>query len=414
MKKGLLISLGGTPAPLINSINYHRPDVLLFFTSKETQKYVSDVISSSAGNFGLQDAIVTPSSENFTICFETLYKELPKKMELYEVSYENLIVDFTGGTKNMSAAMALATAEFTREFSYVGGKERTKEGVGVVINGEEYLYNANNPWDALAIPSRKRISLLFNKARFTSAAEEIKMVKDRVSPQLKMLFDALYDTVEGFYNWDNFRYKKANDLINKGIRKLKDYAGASGDKELENWTHNIERKLLPVIKKLYEEQQKQKFSDTFIKDLLANASRRGKEHKHDDAVIRHYSCIEHFAKVCLDEKHGINNSSVPPDQIPENIREEFTRKYKEEDENLKLPLKASYRLLSALKDPLGEKFMKMYDTEIHKYTGYRNNSPVIHGLNPVTEKQFQQMFNFICDLYEINPDDLIQFPELKL
>jgi hypothetical protein len=57
----------------------------------------------------------------------------------------------------MSVALALAAVAHGFCFSYVGGgKERTKNGVGIVINGQEQVYSCINPWDFLAVEEKKR------------------------------------------------------------------------------------------------------------------------------------------------------------------------------------------------------------------------------------------------------------------
>jgi len=59
------------------------------------------------------------------------------------------VADFTGGTKTMSVALALATVQAVGRYTYVGGTERTKDGPGMVVDGKERMLHQANPWDAL-------------------------------------------------------------------------------------------------------------------------------------------------------------------------------------------------------------------------------------------------------------------------
>ncbi|MFC1730375.1 TIGR02710 family CRISPR-associated CARF protein [candidate division KSB1 bacterium] len=415
MKKSLLISLGGATAPVVVSIKYHKPEYLLFYTSKQTQKHVPTVLEAARGFFGTHDSIVTQSSDEFDVCFETLYRGLPRKMKLYGISRDELIVDFTGGTKNMSAAMALATAEFTRQFSYVGGKERTKEGTGIVIDGEEYVEISRNPWDVMAIPIRKRVGILFNKARFASARYELEMIKDNVSPHLKRLYGALSDIISGFYYWDNFMYSQAVGPMNKGVRELCDYAKAAGENTLDDWGVHV-KKLFPHIEELRNQQSNNEFKDEFIIDLISNAQRRAvKENKFDDAVARLYSCIERIAKIRLLREYKLNNSKIRPEDLPISIREDFKKRfYDRDDKCIKIGLYHSYQLLDALNDPVGTDFMKRYKHEIKPLLKTRNFSPLAHGIDPIKQNTYDKFFRQVCNLYGIDESHLTMFPDLEM
>lgn len=418
MSKGLLISLGGTPAPLIVSITKHQPDCLLFFTSKETQASVPEILEQVKGKYKVQDAIVTPDANDFNKCFTTIYQKLPEKLELYGISPEELIVDYTGGTKNMSAALTLATAEFTHEFSYVAGTERTKAGTGIVVNGKEFVHVSTNPWDALSIPACRRISTLFNSARYASALEEVKHIQERVSAPLKRMYAALYDAIEGFYMWDSFQYKTASHLLNKGNSALIQFIEVSGETKLKNWTDKI-KNLLPIIQELSHAMtgSEREFQSLFIKDLIVNARRRAEqEHKYDDAVARLYSCLERIAKVRLYHEHGKRNSSkLMPKDIPAPLRDNFITRYLDKESGcMKIGLQASYELLKALDDPVGRDFIERYKTVFAPLLKKRNISPLAHGTEPVTLENYKSMFTVICELFGINSGELFDFPQLNL
>jgi len=420
-KKALLISVGGSPGPIVYSIKQNNPDVVIFFSSKDTQDKVTEIILQSSMYFKIQDSIVTSSPEDFNECFKILYHQLGEKMALYEITPENLIVDYTGGTKNMSAAMALATAEFTSQFCYVGGVDhlaRSKGGVGVVLDGKEKVFYSRNPWDVMAIPARKRISTLFNKARYMSAIEEIKFLENRVTEPVKHLYESLQSTIYGFYCWDNFQYKKAHNEINKGTYNLINNSGLANEIELVRWAQSIKTNLLPVIEQINKDMSNDSekyFNESFTIDLLSNAVRRANiENKYDDAAARLYSCIEHFAKVrlyCHYDKR--NNSKLTPEQIPESIREKFINKYSDEkDKVIKIGLFASYELLAALDDYIGISFIERYEKEIKPLLNKRNMSPLAHGVKPVKKDDYDKLFSLTCEL--LNNEQLIQFPQLNL
>ena len=90
-----------------------------------------------------------------------------------------LVVDYTGGTKTMSVAVTIATLEWSSVYSYVGGVERSKNGVGVVVNGKEKMLYLDNPWNEIALMDQKKACILFNKARYSSASDVFAMIEEK-------------------------------------------------------------------------------------------------------------------------------------------------------------------------------------------------------------------------------------------
>ena len=88
---------------------------------------------------------------------------------------------------------------------------------------------------------------------------------------------------------------------------------------------------------------------------------------------------------------------VPPDIIPamrtgrsENLREEFVQKYADEKTGmLKLPLTATYTVLSAVGDELGKRFDESQETA-QKFLHIRNNSILAHGIKPVKKEHYEK------------------------
>ena len=75
-------------------------------------------------------------------------------------------------------------------------------------------------------------------------------------------------------------------------------------------------------------------------------------------MARLYICLERGAKFRLQRQYGVSTDDVTVDQIPEAIREEFAQKYRDPHESkIRLPPFATYRLLDAFGDELGQRFM---------------------------------------------------------
>jgi hypothetical protein len=179
---GLLISVGGSPNPIALSIDYHRPEKVIFFASRDSRPEIETKVRPlTTHRWTDQEIITTENHEDLTRCLETLADELPRKLDLLGLGPQNLVVDYTGGTKTMSAALVLATINAPVRYSYVGGKVRTKEGLGVVLDGSEAVLLNPNPWDVLALDLRRRIARQFNAGHFAEARETAAEAAAKVS-----------------------------------------------------------------------------------------------------------------------------------------------------------------------------------------------------------------------------------------
>lgn len=409
----MVLSVGGTPAPIILSLNQSKPEYVSFFTSRQTKKMLEGQIL-PALNFKprFYDWIVTPNAELLLDCYSILSRQLHDLLEKWEVDPRDVCVDYTGGTKTMSVALALATIENSCCYSYVGGDERSKGGVGVVLDGKEKMWFLQNPWDEIALSEKREASILFNKARYASAAEVLEKCIERVGKEKKPFFNALAEMVWGFYLWDRFKHKEAKVKLYRCRDTLRTFAFASQKKEVIKLVEGVEENTR-FLEGLLSSPKPSKF---YFCDLLANAGRRAKlEQKFDDAVARLYRAIEVLAQAELREVFEIDTSNVKEESIPAGLHEEFLTKYQEkEDAKIRIPLFASYRLLAELGSPLGKEFFKVYEEEMKSLLDVRNSSIVAHGLDPVGGDTFDRLFESTLKFSGTEEKYIPQFPVLVI
>lgn len=408
--KALLISVGGTPAPIINSIIQQQPEYIFFFASEQTRNQIDkDILPKLTYQHKAYDLIITPSAEDLLGCYRLIYEELPKLIVKWQVKPEELVVDYTGGTKTMSAALVLATIEISNRFTYIGGSERTKNGLGVVIDGKERMLYQTNPWESLAISARKEIALLFNKARYQSAYELSKKIADKVTSDQKVLFDSLADVIEGYYEWDKFNHNAALHKLNKGIRTFSVYADGSKISCLRNLSQEIQKNIKCL-------EQIKPDSIYLCYDLLANAKRRAElEHKYDDAVARLYRALEALAQITLKQNHQIDASDVKISQLqlPKVLKDKYKQKYCDSNNKIKLPSYAAYELLNELGDKLGRRFKGNHDS-LRSLLNLRNDSILAHGFVAIKSEHYRQLLETICTFAEIDQAILPVFPKMQL
>lgn len=405
MPKIMIISVGSTIEPIIFSLENQKPEYIIFFTSKETKEKVQEIINKLNYKVKCTHPIISDSSEDLNICFKTIQQEIPKIIKKWDLSLDDVIVDYTGGTKTMSAALVLGTIEFCKNYYYIGGTERDKNGVGVVISGKERMLYINNPWDEIGYLEKKKINNLSNTLRFSSALEELDKIIAKISENNKPFFEMVKEIITGYNLWDNFQHKPAKNLLFKGIKKLELIASEKENfKNLKNQISNN----LEFLSNLLEPEKKERL---LIYDLIASAKRRGDiEKKFDDAVARLYRAIEKIAQVELKEKYGIVTSNVDLKKLPENLKEEYEIKYSDEKtKKIKIPLYASYRVLREKKNEIGIKFFNR-EKEINEILDLRNNSILAHGDIPISEESYKKILPLIFEFSGIKEENIPQFP----
>jgi len=426
--KVLIVSVGGSPAPVIFSLNRRRPEYVIYFTSRASRKMVRENIE-PALEFKPHDheILVTPDEEDLGTSVAELLREVPRLLNLWGVRFDELLGDYTGGTKTMSAALVLALAERGCSYSYVGGKSRSKDGLGVVLDGHEKMLFLDNPWDALAVGPCRDAQLLFNRCRFMSVRDLAVRTASRTDRH-RPFFEALQHLAEGYYAWDNFRYKAAMDKLKRGESQLRGYAAASSREGVRKFHSELAANLLQLekvnnemavlVKSNHgkkEHRQSPTLSDSplLVIDLVANAIRRASlEYKHDDAVARLYSAIEKLAKHRLLLAYGIDNSAVDLAKVPENQHEVLKACANPRDDGkIQIPLHKSYELLGALDDPLGSAYAAN-EGELRKVLSVRNMSLLAHGFAPVGEDTYGKLLAIALEFLGLNSEELPRFPEL--
>jgi CRISPR-associated protein (TIGR02710 family) len=421
--KCLLISVGGTAEPVAYSIDQHQPENVIFFASPDSRKEIEEKVRpKTTHKWKDQEIITTADPQDLTACIEALNEALPKKLRDLKVETESLIVDYTGGTKTMSAALVLATIELPVKYSYIGGRVRSKEGLGVVLDGTEAKMVFPNPWDILAIESEKRLVRQFNALRFIEAADTATKAASQVSDRLKPLYRVYKHLCEGYHYWNDFDYKQALDRLNRSRRELSPYAAGANKPVLVSLSKRVEADiaLLEQILNLHQKLRGKEGPTSkeiqglrlIVIDLVANSLRTCRIAKRpDDGVARLYSALEKFAKFCLME-FGIDNSRTQIEQIPESLREEYTKRYQVREGNyLQYGLLASYRLLNELKHPVGNHYQTR-QTELENILDIRNHSLMAHGWNPIDSEVFEKLLKVTLEFLEIREDEIPTFPEL--
>lgn len=410
----LICTVGGSPEPIVAALKHWRPVRVRFIHTPATEGKVAESIAKARAegldlDAGRYDRLELPDEQDFTSCIERL-RGLTDEVRAWAARGDgcHVVVDVTGGTKCMTAALAIQASRWPCLFSYVGGKERTKDGVGIVVSGSEIVLYTHNPWDALGHQAVDDFVVLFDQHAYLAAANVAATAMRRVShPQRKREMAALEHLAKALDAWDRFDHGRSKNLLENVSKSANDVRAALGSTRGDRVLDGIRR----LAKHFEQVVSARPPSLHHVIDLLANARRRKEEGRIDDAVARLYRAIEAIAQVALKGRHNIESTEkVPLEQVPESLRSLWMAK--SNDGVVALGLQDAYALLTALRDPVGEKFLDMGLRGATSPLVARNRSILAHGFERVSDPVFDKLWSSALALADIDEANLPFFPAL--
>jgi len=424
----LICSVGGTPEPLVKTLLYWRPARVIFLPSEQTRSHVDVALRAYAETAGAPlspgqyDVRVVSDAEDLHGCVRSL-RSLDAEVRSWITrpgGDYRVIVDFTAGTKCMSAALALVARRWPCRYSYVGGQQRTKEGVGVVQTGAERVVHSANPWDAFGYQAVEDAVTVFNHGGYAAAAALLDNAMKHVGkPEVKRELATLKAVVDAYAAWDRFDHQQAAQRFADALRNRNDLTALfphDGSSLIVRLERHLDRA---------DELKKQKEPTiAWIEDLMHNARRRAAERRFDDAVARLYRAFEALAQIRLRNRHGIADTGrVPLDRLPEPLRRQWAARTQDrattgtepassdappsgsparsDDHPIMLGLQDAWRVLKELGDELGRKFfdLKLADQQGSPLVA-RNSSILAHGFQPVGEKVYNCLIENLIELLQ--------------
>jgi len=406
MKKAMLISVGGTPEPIIKSINTYSPDLVYFIPSQASITQIGEITAKTRITPAQIKTKIVEDHQSLVSAFKTaseMIKELKGDHEIW--------IDYTGGTKSMSAGLVIAGLNEGCNFVYVGAvndKGRNKEGLGIVKAGFEDVLPQANPYELFAKPETNRAIDLFNRYQFAAALNNFDSAIEKIQDEgEKERLRILRELTDAYSSWDKFKVFKTRkeSIINILKRNLSDQRKLykiSVEKE-PDFVEQVEKNI---------EYLNLRFGDDkryIIADLLNNASRRIEEGKYDDAVARLYRTIELIAQTRLKELSLIDEKKLKDNRVfaiilralekklDKGTIENYKKGQRQEDLNkgvIKIGLSKDYELLADLDDELGKKFIEdsKEAENLHNLLNARNSSILAHGLEPVEKETAKELF----------------------
>ncbi len=298
---------------------------------------------------------------------------------------DDIVVDFTRGTKAMSAALVLAaTRHGVPTLRYIAGD---RDGRGVVVPGSEEIRETST----LVVTLRRRIDLAAGLMRAGDFAAVPQLLPDPDHPLASMphvaasadALRAMRAAARFFECWDRLDYREAQDCA----------ATMDSNSLPTTWRMLAPgRDSVDWVRRLHSRPDQSMDPGGFGRwlrllcvDLLANAERRLRTGQREDALVRTYRVLELVGQARLFDR-GLDSGSLPPDE-PDiiRLRERLKRDRggdfgTRRDGRLTAPRELTARLLKQKGDAVAPRLLAFYsDTGIA--ASARNHSILIHGFD---------------------------------
>jgi CRISPR-associated protein (TIGR02710 family) len=385
MTKALIITVGGSDEPIVQAIKTYKPDFIYFICSKGDIRtgstYQVDGEDKVCGN-QTRESIIKQSGyskgyEKIELDdpddFKEVYKKIRETIDKAKQNHNEVISDFTGGTKTMSAVLEmLACFDWDIKLSLVKGPRRdvvrtTSGSIPVIIDDDVNIARVDY--------MLKIVDIFISKYLYYSACLLLEdLLKKGLPSELQQKIIKQHNICKVFSYWDSFEYNEAYEL-------LKNYAS--------EWQEYFQ-----YLLKLLNKTKSSGYEPVF--DLISNAERQAENGFYDNATARLYRALELFVQTRLKTKYNIETSHI--EKISENLKNKINlakyEKYKDERGEIKIGLEKAYELLSDLSDEIGEVYNN-YKDELRENIKIRNLSKLAHGDTPIKENDWKKFYDFV-------------------
>jgi CRISPR-associated protein (TIGR02710 family) len=375
----LVLSIGESPAPCLASARHHAADHVIFFASQRSRKHASD-IERELGFQGDLVALDLDDEYDFSRCYERSRDAIKKARAIPD--RDRIVVDITGGTKTMTAALALAAADYNLEFAYVVS-ERIAHGPPPQYRQDtERVKPFPNPLHQFHVRELERLHTAWNTHDFKTVKGVIADIRARDLPHHEArFFESLEGLTNAFDAWDLFHHVHALEGLKTHLLALKLVASARGDRWID-WLERLEALQGPLQVIV---RAARKPHPALLADLLANANRQVERGDYDDALGRLYRAVSLHAEImALEAGIQIDGTRV---ELPNHLAHIGTGFNKDRKGRLKITgLFEVVRLTSELDPTRGKPLLQSLEKgKLARMVNKRNATILAHGLTPATE-----------------------------
>lgn len=407
----LLLSVGQSPEPLIQSITRIRPDRVVFLCSQDTKSQIETITSrvripSFQPERDVEVLRQVAGASNEIDQLHVVYgrcRALLKRLRL-EAPGGRIAVDYTGGTKTMATGLGLAAIDDGRVDLFLTTTERRQTGASSIAGNSRPI-----PVESGAIQFQRLLAdgltPLLERHDYAAAQAAVSAVlrlpqAEGTSSTLRRLDDLML----ALDAWDRWDLERAESL-------LKEHASDRGIRDrflfsLQRVLRSRDLMLMPQkgdskeVREAVEKRRKQAEAALSkgtihgleaVEDLLLNAERRAHQERYDDAVGRLYRSMELTAQLLLLIDHGgIRTGNLDVELLPAKLRAAYEARRDQEKGTIHLALQNAFDLLAELAHPAGKIWEESRSRFVNALS-VRNFSLLAHGFDPVGYAEWQEL-----------------------
>lgn len=388
----LICTVGGSHQPILKAIQSIAPKKVIFICSQDNEEnnikgsYISvnGKGKVNKSSFKLKDndlpniatladlndsqyQIVKVPSDGLTDCYIAI------EQELNDLDHTHVICDYTGGTKTMSASMAMVAADYHLNLNIVLGtradhikvKDGTEESVQQDIQQLRYLRSIRQSAD------------FWQNHHYHQAQ---KMAQSIPSTAVNRAGRKRFiELSKAFAAWDKFDHTQALGILENYLSIIGKHYG----------------QLITTLKHIVDvnksTEDKINYTPYLIYDIWNSAQRKAKQGYYDDAIARAYRMLECTAQWILLKEKGWDTSNLP-DDLPADIHTVKNRQKQNQ-----AGLYASWQLVQHFGEAQAKEFAQQYIDSMMTHIQIRNNSILAHGFTPVQKAQWNEFSQWIND-----------------
>ncbi|HEY8421763.1 MAG TPA: TIGR02710 family CRISPR-associated CARF protein [Thermoclostridium sp.] len=422
--EALVLTLGQSYEPLVFSILTLKPKKVFILCTDESLHLLDDVIEFTKLKPS-QYVSSKVASENPL----ELYQEIKKIYEQWGRP-KNIYVDFTGGTKSMSAGCAMAGVAIKAKLVYISGK--LISSLKKPEPGSERLLIIEDPYTVFGDLEREQAIALFNSMDYVSAFRVFEELDQRTNTKE---YGALKCLSKAYDSWDSLDINKAIENLSECIKIIAVVEKLNKNFILIKHKDKLQKQLevLKVLQEIHRtNNSKDHKSNVFdkigylIANLYQNALRREKQEKYEMASLLLYRILESIEQKRL-WNYGIDTANADYSNLPieedllinkiDYISAKVYGSNRQGQLEKKIGLMSGFITLAALEDDIVKANKKGKEIEPLK-TLYgkviaRNNSIFAHGYEFINNKKYNdfkevvvEYIDKLCELEKINKEEL--------
>ncbi len=430
--KEMIFSVGTSYEPLVLSLNLFRPERILFLYTDKSLPYLEKVIKMC--KLPMSRFVRRRVDENNPL---DIYQEV-KNIYLEWNRPDQIYVDFTGGTKAMSVAAAMAGAMVDIQLVYIGS-DKYMVDFRKPEPGSEFVQFIANPYEVFGDLEIEKALELVKEYNYSGACQKLVELIDKVpDPMVRQQLEFIYFLVHAYEFWDDLKFEEAwrqMQCLHKNLlrdsRRNERLVLLDFMEPIENQLMCLEK--LTEMKKILKEEgnfsvlQSQQHIVPLMFTMYINAEIREVQSKYDMATLLWYRLLEMISQRRL-ALYNINVSQVDYgkirydfEKLPQyEILDEQSRleQYKKDVYEFKLKvfgrqssmylpdqisLLEGFIQLCVLKDDLMlQKNVRPLDQarRIRSMVSLRNHSIFAHGLVPVHVEEYMKFKGFVAQLFQ--------------